>query len=347
MTKGLVISGEYGNILVRQKANQTIELGELMVSETGSEKILLEAFDLHYGSQISQINLELMSGIKLEQENDLELFDPELRQYIIAHVKPLMTLSSKSCKTLPSFFSPVREVTKEDLSFGMPPNPLHFGLLRSGSKVIDLPIYLDGEKIFSHHILISGTTGRGKSVLMSNLLWETMGRDYCGILVLDPHDEYYGRNRFGLKDHDQKQNVVYYTPNNPPTGAKTLKIHIRSIKPTHFNGVLSFSDPQVQLLYAYYRKYHDGWIEAILLEKPLDVIFHEGTFAVVRRVILSLLNLDLSNSQVHCNGIFDINAGENTVNDICNELESAKKVIIDTSSFSGAIEILVGSLVAT
>ncbi len=347
MAKGLVISGEFGNILVRQKGNQTIELGELLVAEVGSEKILLEAFDLTYGSQISQVNLELMSGLKLENENDLELLDKELRQYVLVHVKPLLSLSHNSmCKTLPPFFSPVRDVRKDDLAFlSMPPHPLYLGQLRSGSKIIDVPVYVDGEKVFSHHILIAGTTGRGKSVLMSNLLWETVGREYCGVLVLDPHDEYYGRTRFGLKDHEHHHNVVYYTPNSAPPGAKTLRIHITSIKPQHFSGVLMLSDPQIQLLYAYYRKYHHDWIEAILLEKPLDVEFHEGTFAVVRRVLLSLLNLELQGNKVYCNGVFDIGSGETTISDICNELERAKKVIIDTSSFSGPVEILVGSLI--
>ncbi len=347
MDKGLVISGEFGNILVRQKGGQTIELGELLVAEIDNERILLEAFDLNYGSQISQVNLELMSGLKLEHENDLELFDKELRQYVLVHVKPLLSLSNETtCKTLPPFFSRVREVRKEDLGFlSMPKNPLFLGQLRSGSKVIDLPVYVDGEKVFSHHILISGTTGRGKSVLMSNLLWETVGKEYCGILVLDPHDEYYGRTSFGLKDHEQHHNVVYYTPNSPPPGAKTLRIHVTSIKPQHFSGVLMLSDPQIQLLYAYYRKYYRDWIEAILLEKPLEVEFHEGTFAVVRRVLLSLLNLELRGNKVYCNGIFDISSGETTVSDICNELELARKVIIDTSSFSGPVEILVGSLI--
>ncbi|MBI4441402.1 ATP-binding protein [Candidatus Woesearchaeota archaeon] len=346
MIKGLVISGEFGKILIRQKAQCPIELGELLVAD---DKVLLEVFDLAYGSQISQTNLELMSGLKLEQENDLEVLDAELRQYTLVHAKPMMMLAHAAvCKTLPAFFSPVRDVTKEDLTFlSVPPNPLLFGRIRSGSKIIEVPVYLDGESVFSHHLLISGTTGRGKSVLMNNLLWETIGKDYCGLLVLDPHDEYYGRTRFGLKDHPAQHNVVYYTANRPPPGAKTLRINIRSIKPMHFNGVLVLSDPQQQLLYAYYRKYHQEWIEAIMLEKPLDVVFHEGTLAVVRRILLSLLGLELVHNQLYCHGIFDITAGENTIPDICNELEASRKVIIDTSSFSGQLEILVGSLVAT
>jgi len=42
-----------------------------------------------------------------------------------------------------------------------------------------------------------------------------------------------------------------------------------------------------------------------------------------------------------------LTSGENTINDISSELEDGKIVIVDTSSFSGAVEILVGSLIAT
>ena len=70
---------------------------------------------------------------------------------------------------------------------------------------------------------------RGKSVLLKNMLWDVMDKDYCGILVLDPHDEYYGRNELGLKDHPSN-NLNYYTSNNPPPGCKSLKINIKIIK---------------------------------------------------------------------------------------------------------------------
>ena len=97
---------------------------------------------------------------------------------------------------------------------------------------------------------------------------------------------------------------------------------------------------------AYYREYGIKWIEAIILEKPLNVEFFEGTLAVLKRRMLSLLNLEFNGSQVFCKGIFDLAAGETTISDICNELEQGKVVIIDTSSFGGAVEILVGSLIA-
>lgn len=351
MTKALIISGELGKIVARQKTSEQIEIGELLVTEDKGSKIIYEVVDLLFGSQISQQNLELMSGIKLEHDlnHDLELLDEELRSYGLAILKPILFVNnSKSilCKTLPRFFSEVRDLQKDDLTFlTKPEDSICFGKLRSGSKLVDVDIYLPGKDVFSHHILISGTTGRGKSVLMSNLLWDSVDKDYCGILVLDPHDEYYGRNKLGLKDHLMNNKVVYYTHRNVPVGCKTLKFNLECIKPSHFNGAVNFSDAQKQAMSAYYKKYGHKWVEAVILEKPLDVNFHEATIGVIKRRLLNLLDLDFNGTQLFCNGIFSLNAGETTIFDICNELEQGKKVVIDTSSFSGSIEILIGSLV--
>jgi len=350
--KGQVISGEFGKILVRQKSDQKLELGELLISESGENKILMQVFDLIYGSQISQQNLELISGLNLEENTDTEFFDKNLRNYMLAGLKNLITIRNNNAfvsKLMPAFFSPVREITKDDLSFlTKPQNPLFIGNLRSGSKMLDVPIYLEGEKVLSHHILLAGTTGRGKSNLIANILWSLIEQDYCGVLVLDPHDEYYGRNKIGLKDHSSNDKVVYYTPKAPPAGAKTLKINLQMIKPQHFDGVVDFSDPQKQALILYYKYYGSNWIKNILFERKIEgVSFIEQTISVVKRRLLYLLDLEISGENIITKGIFDLNAGVNTIPDICKELENGKAVIIDTSSFSGAVEILIGSLVTT
>ncbi|MBU1703930.1 MAG: ATP-binding protein, partial [Nanoarchaeota archaeon] len=97
---------------------------------------------------------------------------------------------------------------------------------------------------------------------------------------------------------------------------------------------------------AFYKRYSKQWIESVILEKPVDG-FNEATLAVLKRRLLSLLDMEFDGSQLYCNGVFDINAGDTTIHDICSELEQSKTVIIDTSPFSGAVEILIGSLVAT
>ncbi len=355
-TKGQVISGEIGKIVIRQKSDSETQLGELLISENNGEngngnKILLQCYDLLYASQLSQQNLELISGLKLEENEDSNFMEPHLRNYSLAYLKPLLSIDGKNaslCKGLPKFFSEVREVTKEDLSFiTKPQNAIYLGKLRSGSKKLDVDINLKGDDVFSHHVLIAGTTGRGKSVLVSNIIWNVLSQDYCGMLVLDPHDEYFGRNKLGMKDHPNKNKVIYYTSKNPPPGTRTLKVNLKSVKPMHFSGVIELSDPQIQALYAYYKQYGNNWIESLILEKPVDIPgFHEGTIAVVRRKLMTTLDLRFKENKLICEGIFDYQAGETTIFDITTELEKGAVVIIDTSNFQGAIELLIGSMIA-
>ena len=351
MIKGQIISGEFGKILIRQKAGEKIELGELLISDGNGRKIILQVYDLIYGSQISRQNLELISGLSLEEETNPEFIDENLRNYNLAYAKNLVTVKTDKAfisKDLPSFFSSVREIRKDDLEFlGKPEHSLYMGKLRSGGKVLDVDIFIDGFKALSHHILIAATTGRGKSNLTKCILYDSVSKDYCGILVLDPHDEYFGRNKKGLKDHPDKDKIVYYTANEVPSGQRTLKVNLEIIRPDHFNGVVDWSDPQKEGLYAYYKKFGQKWIEGIVMEKPLEVKFSEATLAVLKRRILQILDLEFSNDQLTSYGIFDLQAGQTIVQDICRDLENGKVVVIDTSNFSGSCEILIGSLVAT
>ncbi len=351
MIKGQIIRGNYSSVVIRQKTENVIELGELLIADSPSGKILLQVFDLEYASQLSQSNLELVSGMKLEEDTDIEVMDPHLRTYTLVMAKPLITIdtnNAKICKQLPNIFSDVRTAEADDLSFlTAPEKPLTIGKLRSGSNEYDIDISLDGEKALSEHILIPAATGKGKSNLCSVILWNTLPHDYCAFLVLDPHDEYYGRSGLGLKDHPQKDKVSYYTANDPPPGAQTLKINFEHIKPVHFNGVVNFSDPQIQAMNAYYRQYSRNWIEAVILEKELPVEFNEATLAVLKRRMISLLELKYNNEELLCCGVFDISAGKQTVSEIIQDLEKSKTVIIDTSNFSSSIEILIGSIITS
>jgi DNA helicase HerA-like ATPase len=350
MVVGQVISGEFGRIVIRQKSDNNIELGEILVADTKDSKVLLQVYDLVYGSQISQQNLELISGLSLEENEEMKFLDPNLRNYKLAILKNLITIgksSAASCKILPDFFSEVRAVTKEDLSFiTVPKNPLFAGNLRSGSKMLDFPISLDGEDVLSHHVLIAATTGKGKSNLLSVMLWNAMNKEYAGFLVLDPHDEYYGRNKFGLKDNASKK-ICYYTPKEVPAGCSTLKINLSLIRPSHFDGAVNWSDAQKEALYAYHKKYGDKWIESIVLEKEAPQGFIEATIGVVRRRLMSILDLSSKDGKIVCSSIFDTQSGQTTISDIVSGLEKANVVVIDTSSFSGSVEILVGSMVSS
>ncbi len=358
MIKGKIIGGSFHKVIIREKLGENIQLGELLVTEDTEltpdnkngikNKILLQVYDLCYASQLSQQHLELISGLQLENKNEIQFFDQELRNYRLVFAKNLIAFQNNEtvlCKTLPAFFSDIRTVKKEDFPVKhQEEHEIVLGNLRSGSTTIDFPVCLDGNKVFSEHILIAASTGKGKSNLTSCLLFESVAKDYCGILVFDPHDEYYGRNKLGLKDHPLKDKISYYTAYKVPVGCFNLKINISKIKPNHFNGVVSWSDAQKEALYAYYRQYKEEWIAALLTDKKEVEGFHEGTLAVVKRKLMNLLDIKVREEQLFCYGLFDTVAGENTVSDICNKLEQGNTAIIDTSLFPNAVEILLASL---
>ncbi|MCJ7720873.1 ATP-binding protein, partial [Candidatus Bathyarchaeota archaeon] len=227
-----------------------------------------------------------------------------------------------------------------------PKNPIYLGNVRSGSKILDVEVKLDGIEVFTHHILIPATTGRGKSNLLKVLLWDIIDKNYCGILVLDPHDEYFGRHQKGLKDHPKaKDNVIYYSPRPLPVSV-TLIFDFKSIKPWHFRGVVEFTPAQHEAMSVAFNTYKDNWLSAIVKGEELANV-QPGTVAVLRRKIDTILGLHLDkDGSVQCRSkVFNDLLGSRTVKDILNHLESGKKVIIDTSNFTDETELLIGSII--
>ncbi|MFW9995364.1 MAG: ATP-binding protein [Candidatus Odinarchaeota archaeon] len=357
---GQVVSGKIGRILIRQKSDKNIELGDLIVAEETDGYLILQVYDLNYSSQIPQLSRELIAGMKLEGHGaDLDFMEPELRNYIVAEVKVLAHVSRKKDsgdstvripKNLPSFFNTVRSVRKEDFSFFIEPKrPLYFGNLRSGSKILDVDINLDGTDIFTHHLLVSATTGRGKSNLVKVLLWSVIEHQTFGILVLDPHDEYYGRYEEGLKDHPEgKENILYYSP-NPPVGATTLVINLRSINPGHFQGIVDFTDAQWDAIELYRNHFANEWVSEIVRGTEIENgQVAPRTLAVLQRKFDTVLGVYLDqNGNIRCrSNVFSDTQGESTVKDITTALEESKAVIIDTSRLTDKAELIIGSIVA-
>ena len=347
MVKGILVGGDFSELIVRQKEGEHFEVGELLIAEDKTQKVLLQAFDLHYGSQVSNQHLELVGGLQLEHQSGV-FFDNALRNYTIAHLKALVCLKNGQlikAKSLPQFFTTVRKLEASDFSFlQKPANPLFLGKLRSGSQVIESPLYINGKEAFSHHMLIAATTGRGKSNLLKCLLWELVDESYCGVLVLDPHDEYY---RGCLSSHSSRGRIHQYSI-EPEPGGQTLRFNITLLRPHHFHGVINWSDTQRQAITQYYREFGNDWIEKIVLdEEPKVGKFMDGTLAVVKRRIQQILDLENDNGTIKCNGIFVTTGGLSTIVDICNRLEHGEIVVVDTSSFDSSSEILIGSIIAS
>lgn len=349
---GNIIQGRHGQIFVRQKSDSRIELEDLLVvdNDDGSCTIL-KVYDLVYGSQISSKGLEMISGMRVEgYAGDLDFMDPNLRNYFLAEAKAIATIENnrvRNPKVLPEFMKDVRYITEEDLTFlTKPENPVLVGNIRSGSKILDVEVFLDGTKTFTHHVLIPATTGRGKSNLVKVMVWSVLDNKNVGVLVLDPHNEYYGVHGKGLKDHPSaRENLLFYTPERYPNSL-SLVFNLKSIKPGHFRGIVSFSDAQREAMIVARNHYGEDWLTAIVRKNELPNVSPQ-TQAVLQRKMETTLGLYVDNSgTLHCRTrTFSDTMGESTLIDLSKALESGKKVIIDTSLFTDQVELLVGSIV--
>jgi DNA helicase HerA-like ATPase len=351
---GQIIAGKTGQILAREKAGGEIEIGDLLVAEEDGGYVILQAYELVYGSQVPQLVRELLAGMKLEGKGaDMDFLEPELRNYVIAQIKALLRVGKNNeltiPKTLPRFFSTIRHVTEKDLAFlTKPGSPVYLGKVRSGSKVLDVDVYVNGEDMFKHHVLIPATTGRGKSNLVKVMLWSVMAQEGLGILVLDPHDEYYGRHGKGLKDHfAAKQNLLYYST-TPVPGTNTLVINLRSIFPSHFQGIVEFTDAQHDAISLYYNRFKDRWIESIVRGTDIGEAVAPRTLEVLKRKFDNVLGVYIDGSgDFQCrSGVFSDTAGLVTTREITKALEDGKKVVIDTSRLLDEAELLIGSIIS-
>jgi hypothetical protein len=366
---GQVVGGSFGDIVIRQKSGTNLEIGDLMVSEENGSFLILQVFALEYGSQIQDKMQQMMSGVNLEQGIvDANFYEPEFVNYVLARIKPLARVYKenndvKIPKSLPSFFNKLRLISKDDLKFlQKEKDSIFVGYIRSGSKIIkEAEVWLPAEDVFSHHMLIPATTGRGKSNLVKTILWHVLDTNKVGALVLDAHDEYFGRNGVGLKDHPRaKENMVYYTPSNPPVGANRLTINLQSIRPEHFEGIVDFSDPQFQAIRTAHRQHRANWIRELMITNVASIEnsgdtrrqgeFAVGTMMVVQRKLRLTLSLEVDEEQVIVSRheVFDSTTkGLNTVDDIVRDIEQGKVVVLDTSRLGDEAELLVGNIIAS
>ena len=365
---GQVVGGKFGDIIIRQKSGSNLEIGDLMVSEENGSYLILQVFALEYGSQIQDKMQQMMSGVNLEQGIvDAQFFEPEFVNYVLARIKPLARVyrergEVKIPKSLPPFFNKLRLITSNDLKFlRKEKDSIFVGYIRSGSKVIkEAEVWLPAQDVFSHHVLIPATTGRGKSNLVKTILWHVLDTNKVGALVLDAHDEYYGRIGVGLKDHPRaNENMVYYTPSNPPAGANRLTINLQSIRPEHFEGIVDFSDPQFQAIRMAHRQHRANWIRELMTTNvtPIEMggnsrqqgDFAAATIMVVQRKLRLLLSLEVDEENVifSRHEVFDSTTkGLTTVDDIVKDIEQGKVVVLDTSRLGDEAELIVGNIIA-
>ncbi len=362
---GQFVTGSFVKLVIRQKSDQEFELGQLIIAGNSLEEYsIFQIKDLFYGSQIPDAILELMAGYRLERERaNLKIYEPELRNYIIATARELISVKKNQetkkydlsiPKKLPSFFSQVYEINENYLQFFRDQEfeaPLNLGKVRSGSKVLDIEVKVDALEVLKHHILIPAATGRGKSNLVKTILYGILDNDKCGKLVFDPHNEYFGTvNQKGLRDHPKSIEFLEYYTIRGTSGSNDLKFNMNLINPSHIIGSISLTDAQKQAIVVFYRADRKKWIQNIFDDHTLEELKKMGiqltTVEVLRRKLGLLLNLYLEDDGTLTErGIYASSGYEQTTHAIISSLSKGKTVIIDTSLLEGAEEIFIASII--
>lgn len=345
---GKIVSGNFNGLIIRQKTGVDLELGELLVTREDNGYFIMQIFDISYGSQIPERIRSLAAGLKLEEESNLSFLDSEISNFILVSLKPILFVTPNRYhlpKRLPKFFSAIERIKEEDLKFlERPDKPLYFGRIRSGSRVLGIDVFLRGDDVITHHILISASTGKGKSNLVKVLTYNLLSETYAGLLIIDPHDEYYGRTKKGLKDHPNAKNKLIYYTTSPTPGSSTLVFDIKTIKPWHLNGIVTLTDAQLECIYLFYNRDRDNWIENIVMSEREEGVSAQ-TLDVLKRKFNNIFGISFDGENINFrSSLFSNNNGITTIQNVVNHLQNGKTVIIETSKLGGEVELLIGGI---
>ncbi len=158
--------------------------------------------------------------------------------------------------------SKVYKATKTTLekSLGISKRGLYLGYLWNHSAI---KIKLDPEMLLSHHVIVLGTTGSGKSYFCSILTEELLDKGYP-VLIVDPHNEYSSLAKPNLIKEKQlrEQGLApkpykihrYIISRETKHGESTLTVKLSDIDPEALAEICNMTDIQSDLIYLAYKK---------------------------------------------------------------------------------------------
>ena len=357
-SSGRIIGRNVTELRYRTPYDEDVFLGEILIAENdeNDRRFLLRVFDIEYGAEASSHDWpERTAGnmLVMEQGNHkFELYDKDRRLFKVGVCSPLgyivNTTEFRKPKTIPPHFSRIRKADKDDYSvLRQYMGDIIVGDLRSGEKVVHFPVGIRGSD-FASHIGIFATTGMGKSNLMKRLAVAVMESGKSGLLILDPHGEYFdgGKSELrGLIHHPMAKDrlVVYSTRElrGAVSGYNKIKISAQEIDIDDLMQLYDFSSAQRDAFNSARRVYHENWLMALLEQEVEDLVIElvgtfEGTVGVIKR---RLMNLFKSN-------ILTKDKTISISDQVYDALVNGKVVLIDTSNMGEAEELLVSIVLA-
>lgn len=343
---GRIIGKSIGEIAFRQNYKEDTKIGEIVVADDKERNAIffLRVIDIKYGQEGDEKWGIRTAGDMLlldEKKEEYGLREKERRLFKICVCKPLGYIHNGKFykpKTLPSHFCMVRRATRDDYKFiEKYMVDIEVGKIRGGEKELDIKVGIKGELI-PYHIGIFATTGMGKSNLMRVFAASAMKLGKYGILIIDPHGEYYE----GLKKHPlAEERAIFYSP-HPEFGVNRLTISAHEINVVDLEDIFSFSDAQREALYALQSKFGRKWLIELHeknipeLVESFEKKIQDITFSVLKRRAERILESDI----VHKDESIS------TTKAIIDELHSGKVVLIDTSGLYEYEELLISIVIA-
>jgi DNA helicase HerA-like ATPase len=282
-----------------------------------------------------------------------DLHDADRRLYRSAICTPLgyhdisdPKKTFKNPKTIPNHFSLVRKTDMDDLKILRPfLGDTELGYLRSGEDILQVGAGVFGTD-FSSHIGVFATTGMGKSNLMKTLAASVMASGKYGLLILDPHGEYYDGGadeiRRGLKHLPQASDrLSVYSTRELSGPYNRIRLSAQEIEIDDLMALYDFSGPQKEAFNTAFRVFRDEWLVE-LLERDIDdlVIDMPGTFEgslhVIKRRLKNLFH----------SGMITKDKSISITNSIYQSLKECRVILVDTSGMGESEELLVSTVLA-
>jgi DNA helicase HerA-like ATPase len=350
---GRVIGRSVRELRFRAFYGMEFQLGEILVVEDDERgrKLLARVIDIEYGADAPGDDWwERTAGNMMQGDGKggFEMRERERRLFEVGACTPLGFVDGskfRKPKVLVPHFSKVRRASLDDFAFLKGDmGDVEAGLLRSGENKIDIRIGISGEN-FPHHIGVFATTGMGKSNLMKTLAASAMRCGKYGMLVLDPHGEYFA-GAPGCKglSHvpEAAERMVVFSSRNLPGAHNTIRISAHEIKVNDLLNLQEFSEPQKEVMHALTAMFGDEWLvqahshEAEELVEMMHKSFFLESVNVIKRRIKRIMD----------SGRVTRDKEVSMTRTVIDALKSAKVVLVDTGSMPEHEELLVSTVLA-
>jgi len=353
---GRIVGNSVLELAFRCPHDAEVCVGDLLVAEgEGGVPLLMRVTDLRFGLEGEPELAARMAGrmMALEAEGKWDpagFWDQKTRLYRVGVASPLGYVRDgkfRKAKTLPAHFAKVRRAGTEDYAFlADDMGDVEVGYLRSGETTVEFPVGIKGEISFPYHIGVFATTGMGKSNLMRVLAASVLRAGRYGLLIVDPHGEYFDgagqKGKLGLRHHpDAARGLRVYSTRALRGSYAKLQISAHEIEMADLKQLYEFAGPQLELMDAARHRYGPAWLAEIHDKSAAEIKadhpnFHEGSIAVVKRRIARLFR----------SGLVHRDEKVSVTRNVVKELHEGKVVLVDSGGLSEAEELLVNSVLA-